>query len=55
MLLYSGGLHAVWGGNMGPSTIKDAYDAVPRAHRGDGLLLQEVVLEVSMYPSLPRL
>mmetsp|Transcript_19914 Transcript_19914/g.32306 ORF Transcript_19914/g.32306 Transcript_19914/m.32306 type:complete len:356 (-) Transcript_19914:326-1393(-) len=55
MLLHYEGSHAVRGADMGPSTLQDAYHAVPKAHRGDGLLLQEVILEAGMYPDLPRL
>jgi len=55
LLYYEGKLKAHRkGANMGTSTLKDAFDAVPEAQRGEVRLLQEIYLSAGQYRKLPR-
>ena len=56
MLLHYEGSYVLRDYNMGACTLKDAYDAVPKAHRGKvSLLYERCGLKADMYPDLPRL
>ncbi|GMI24670.1 hypothetical protein TeGR_g13997 [Tetraparma gracilis] len=53
MLAYYEGTHTLHG-DMGTSTLKDAYDAVPKDKRGTIRWLHEGQLKFGEYPELPR-